>query len=208
MTKHTGWTRKSSDAYRELGLAGKTVSEQLQILRDELNRLSKVDPTIDISLRGHIDKTAQKIVGEEGIRGLYRSLLGREADKAGLTYWMRAGLSLDQIADLFKKTPEYRSRHHHSGYNVPDWIPKHHSGYYPGSGEHLAVIRNDETVRTPRQVASVEQKINEPSPINLSLKIVTEGGKVLMDRVISGLRERSANGEIVVHTEGIAAAEG
>ena len=179
LTKHTGWTRKSSDAYRELGLAGKTVSEQLQILRDELNRLSKVDPTIDISLRGHIDKTAQKIVGEEGIRGLYHSLLGREADKAGLTYWTHTGLSLDQIADLFKKTPEYRSRHHHSGYNVPDWIPKHHSGYYPGSGEHLAVIRNDETVLTPRQVQTVEKSIG--STINVNGPLVTVTGDVITD---------------------------
>ena len=95
---------------------------------------------------------------------------------------------------------------YHTGYNVPSWIPKHHDGYYPSSGEHLAVIRNDETVLTPKQVSSVERAVN--APINLAIKIVTESGKVLMDKVVSELKTRSSNGEIVLYTEGLTAAEG
>jgi hypothetical protein len=44
------------------------------------------------------------------INNLYQTLLGREGDAGGLDFWSGTGLSLNDIANYFKDTDEYRAR--------------------------------------------------------------------------------------------------
>ena len=47
------------------------------------------------------------------VRGAYRSLLGREADDAGLAYWkgdLAGGQTRDQVVSNMKRAPEYRDK--------------------------------------------------------------------------------------------------
>jgi hypothetical protein len=45
----------------------------------------------------------------DAIAQLYRDILGREADQAGLEWWDQTGLGVDQIADYFRGSDEYAS---------------------------------------------------------------------------------------------------
>lgn len=51
--------------------------------------------------------------GEQAIRNLYWTLLGREADEGGLKHWMNEyqnGMSIEQIEQAFKESNEYKNR--------------------------------------------------------------------------------------------------
>ena len=44
------------------------------------------------------------------IQGLYRDLLGREADPGGLKYWHETGIDTSILSGVFEATEEYQSR--------------------------------------------------------------------------------------------------
>ena len=62
--------------------------------------------TSPVNMSGDLDDDAW-------VRGAYRSLLGREADDAGLAYWkgdLAGGQTRDQVVSNMKRAPEYRDK--------------------------------------------------------------------------------------------------
>ena len=62
--------------------------------------------TSPVNMSGDLDDDAW-------VRGAYRSLLGREADDAGLAYWkgdLAGGQTRDQVVSNMKRAPEYRNK--------------------------------------------------------------------------------------------------
>lgn len=178
------------------------ISEVPEILRGLPAELAGLLGTLGVD-GGGVNDTM-----EDSIKGLYRTLLNRKADDAGLQFWLDAanrGITIEQIREEMKKTNEYQVKVNGSHAGGLGYVP--FDGYIAElhRGEEILTASQAEARRTDKAAMASTGSFssNEKSEMAAEIREL----KAAVERLTTGQREAAEVIARAVHSSSQANAD-